>query len=84
MEQRIQQGWQCPICKSVYAPSNMICWYCLQKVPFVSIKCEMCGRYYPANTVGHQCENIPSPYTKCPVCGDSYLKSTVHHCPARI
>ena len=24
----VQQGWQCPICKRVYAPSTPMCWYC--------------------------------------------------------
>lgn len=23
-----QQGWQCPICKRVYSPSTMMCFYC--------------------------------------------------------
>lgn len=23
-----QQGWQCPICKRVYAPNTPMCWYC--------------------------------------------------------
>ena len=22
------QGWQCPICKRVYSPSTMMCYYC--------------------------------------------------------
>lgn len=24
----IQQGWECPKCKRVYAPSTPMCWYC--------------------------------------------------------
>jgi len=24
----VQQGWQCPICKRVYAPSIPMCFYC--------------------------------------------------------
>ena len=24
----VQQGWQCPICKRVYAPSVPMCFYC--------------------------------------------------------
>ena len=24
----VQQGWQCPICKRVYAPSTPMGWYC--------------------------------------------------------
>ena len=24
----IQQGWQCPICKRVYSPNTMMCFYC--------------------------------------------------------
>lgn len=24
----VQQGWQCPICKRVYAPFVSECWYC--------------------------------------------------------
>lgn len=24
----VQQGWQCPICKRVYSPSTMMCYYC--------------------------------------------------------
>ena len=24
----IQQGWQCPVCKRVYAPSTPMCYYC--------------------------------------------------------
>ena len=23
-----QQGWQCPICKRVYSPQTMMCFYC--------------------------------------------------------
>lgn len=23
-----QQGWQCPICKRVYSPSTLCCFYC--------------------------------------------------------
>ena len=23
-----QQGWQCPICKRVYAPTTEMCYYC--------------------------------------------------------
>ena len=23
-----QQGWQCPICKRVYSPMTMMCYYC--------------------------------------------------------
>ena len=23
-----QQGWQCPICKRVYSPFTMMCYYC--------------------------------------------------------
>lgn len=23
-----QQGWQCPICKRVYSPLTMMCYYC--------------------------------------------------------
>lgn len=23
-----QQGWQCPICKRVYSPNTMMCYYC--------------------------------------------------------
>ena len=22
------QGWQCPVCKRVYAPFTPMCWYC--------------------------------------------------------
>lgn len=22
------QGWQCPVCRRVYSPSNQMCWYC--------------------------------------------------------
>ena len=24
----VQQGWQCPICKRVYSPNTMMCFYC--------------------------------------------------------
>lgn len=24
----VQQGWQCPICKRVYSPFTMMCYYC--------------------------------------------------------
>ena len=24
----VQQGWQCPICKRVYAPGTIMCLYC--------------------------------------------------------
>jgi len=24
----VQQGWQCPICKRVYSPLTMMCYYC--------------------------------------------------------
>lgn len=24
----VQQGWQCPICKRVYAPNTPMCYYC--------------------------------------------------------
>ena len=24
----VQQGWQCPICKRVYSPNTMMCYYC--------------------------------------------------------
>jgi len=27
----IQQGWQCPVCKKVYAPSTPMCFDCPQK-----------------------------------------------------
>jgi len=27
----VQQGWQCPICKKVYAPSTHMCFYCPPK-----------------------------------------------------
>jgi len=23
-----QQGWQCPVCKRIYAPSVVMCFYC--------------------------------------------------------
>lgn len=23
-----QQGWECPKCGRVYAPTNLMCWYC--------------------------------------------------------
>lgn len=24
----VQQGWQCPICKRIYAPHTSMCYYC--------------------------------------------------------
>ena len=24
----VQQGWQCPICKRIYSPFTMMCYYC--------------------------------------------------------
>jgi hypothetical protein len=24
----IQQGWQCPICKTVYSPTTSMCFFC--------------------------------------------------------
>jgi hypothetical protein len=27
----IQQGWQCPVCGKVYAPSTPMCWSCPAK-----------------------------------------------------
>lgn len=24
----VQQGWQCPICKRIYSPLTMMCFYC--------------------------------------------------------
>ena len=27
----VQQGWQCPICLKVYAPSTPMCWSCPPK-----------------------------------------------------
>ena len=27
-ETMIQQGWQCPICKRVYSPFTIMCYYC--------------------------------------------------------
>lgn len=26
-----QRGWECPKCGRVYAPTNLICWYCPSK-----------------------------------------------------
>lgn len=28
MDNLAQQGWQCPICKRVYSPFTMMCYYC--------------------------------------------------------
>ena len=25
---KVQQGWQCPICKRVYSPTTIMCLYC--------------------------------------------------------
>jgi len=36
-----QQGWQCPICKSVMAPSTPMCFNCKPKNQFQStMKCD--------------------------------------------
>ena len=29
-----QQGWQCPICKRVYSPTTLMCYYCGNGVPY--------------------------------------------------
>lgn len=28
----VQQGWQCPICKRIYAPNTPMCYYCGNEV----------------------------------------------------
>ena len=33
----IQQGWQCPQCKAVMAPSAMMCWFCTPKKDEVKV-----------------------------------------------
>jgi hypothetical protein len=30
----INQGWQCPVCKRVYAPSVATCWNCPQQYQY--------------------------------------------------
>lgn len=35
-----QQGWQCPICKKVYAPHIDICYYCGKQETVISIDTE--------------------------------------------
>ena len=32
----VQQGWQCPICKRVYAPGTIMCLYCGNEKEHVS------------------------------------------------
>lgn len=32
----VQQGWQCPICKRVYSPLTMMCYYCGEAVTSTS------------------------------------------------
>lgn len=30
-ENFVQQGWQCPICKTIYSPTTPMCFYCTSK-----------------------------------------------------
>ena len=61
----VPQGWECPKCKRVYAPSMMMCSYCPENIkPFTTTG--------TSTTYMHSfSSDTPSPTakTKCNLCG---------------